>query len=372
MGTGIGDRGSGTDPVGPALFLLATAPFPDFSVAMAPVGIFPWQRNAALRGATPVKGMDENETKHQNAESGLLGRVAVIGAGAVGGYYGARLADAGEDVAFLSRTHFRRWRAEGITVHSVDGDFRVPAPEVHESPETIGLVDWAVIALKTTANHRLPDLLRPLVGPETRLLTLQNGLGNDDLLAEHFGAWRVLGGLCFTCINRSPDGVIHHLGQGHITLGEYKRPAGPDSALVVDAFTRAGIRVRAHDSLEAIQWRKLVWNVPFNGLAVAEGGLDTQALLALPDGEKKVRTLMAEVIAVAEKLGHTFPPDLIDQQIAVTRTMGAYRPSSLIDFLEGRPVETEAIWGEPVRRAHTLSLPVPAMENLYRRIRESS
>jgi len=310
----------------------------------------------------------DEQTGKPDGGKGWLGRVAVIGAGAVGGYYGARLARAGEDVAFLTRTHFRRWKERGIEVRSVDGDFRVPAPDVHQTPETIGPVDWVVIAMKATANRLLPDLLRPLIGPETRLLTLQNGLGNDDWLAEHFGGWRVLGGLCFTCINRSPDGVIHHLGQGHITIGEYRRPAGEDAALVVEAFNRAGIRTRAYDSLEAIQWRKLVWNIPFNGLAIAEGGLDTEALLARPDGEEKARALMHEIIAVAARLGHEFPEDLVDRQIAVTRTMGAYRPSSLIDFLEGRPVETEAIWGEPLRRAQVLGVPTPKLEALYRRI----
>jgi 2-dehydropantoate 2-reductase len=305
----------------------------------------------------------------ENNHSGLLGRVAVVGAGAVGGYYGAKLARAGEDVAFLSRTHCRRWREDGITVRSVDGDFRVPEADAHERPETMGPADWVIIAIKATANHLLPGLLAPLVGPGTRLLTLQNGLGNDDLLAGHFGPERVLGGLCFTCINRTPDGVIHHLGQGHITLGEYQRPAGPDAARIAEAFNRAGVPARASDCLEALQWRKLVWNIPFNGLAVAEGGLDTEALLAMPEGEERTRTLMKEVIAVAARLGHEFPADLIDQQISVTRTMGAYRPSSLIDFLEGRPVETEAIWGEPLRRARSLGVPTPALEALHRKIR---
>jgi len=312
--------------------------------------------------------MDPNSSQ----EFASLGRVAIIGAGAVGGYYGAKLARAGENVAFLTRTHFRRWREEGITVRSVDGDFRVPDAEVHERPETIGPVDTVVIALKTTANHKLPGLLAPLIAPGTRLLTLQNGLGNDELLAEYFGGGRVLGGLCFTCINRSPDGVIHHLGQGHITMGEYRRPAGEDSARIAAAFNRAGVPTRTADSLEALQWRKLVWNIPFNGLAVTEGGLDTEALLALPGGEEKVRTLIAEVVAAAARLGHEFSPDLVDQQIAVTRTMGAYRPSSLVDFLEGRPVEAEAIWGEPLRRARVLGVPTPALAAVYEGIVSSS
>lgn len=300
----------------------------------------------------------------------MLGRVAVVGPGAVGGYYGAKLARAGEEVHFLARTHLGRWRRHGMLVRSVDGDFLVRPARVHADAASIGPVDHAVIALKATANDRLAELVAPLVGAETRLLTLQNGLGNDDLLASVFGGWRVLGGLCFTCINRDAVGVIHHLGQGHISLGEYGRPAGGDSRLLAEAFKRAGVPARAHDSLEALQWRKLVWNVPFNGLTITLGGVDTGRLLDMPGAEPRVRALMAEVIAVGERLGQTFPESLIDDQVEVTRGMGAYRPSSLIDFLEGRPVEVEAIWGKAVAKAHELGVPVPTMDGLLTELQE--
>lgn len=310
------------------------------------------------------------QSRNTSTEGGTLGRVAVLGAGAVGGYYGARLAHVGEEVAFLTRTHFRHWRDGGIVVRSVDGDFHVRDAEVHEHPESLGPVDLVIIALKATANAQMPAMIAPMLGEKTRLLTLQNGLGNDDLLASRFGAERVLGGLCFTCINRDSDGVIHHLGQGHISVGEYRRPAGDAADAVVAALKRAGVSSRAEDSLEAVQWRKLVWNIPFNGLAISEGGLDTEALLGLPDGEAKVRALMREVLAVAAGLGHDFPDGLMDQQIEVTRTMGAYRPSSLIDYLDRRAVEVDAIWGEALKRARTLGVPVPALESLHQRLLE--
>ena len=198
---------------------------------------------------------------------------------------------------------------------------------------------------------------------------MQNGLGNDDWLAQRFGGQRVFGGLCFTCINRAEDGLIHHLGQGHISLGEYRRPPGARAEALAAAFKASGVPARVAPDLAAAQWRKLVWNIPFNGLAIAEGGLDCGRLLADPRIEARARELMEEVIEIAAVLGHRLDPALPAQQIEVTRTMGAYRPSSLIDFLEGRPVESDAIWGEPLRQARAAGCAAPALARLVDEIR---
>jgi 2-dehydropantoate 2-reductase len=204
------------------------------------------------------------------------------------------------------------------------------------------------------------------------LLTLQNGLGNDDLLATKFGAERVMGGLCFVCINRSDDGIIHHLGEGHVSLGNFSRPVDQRLRDVADAFKASGVPARVVDELAATQWRKLVWNIPFNGLAVAMGGVDCAAILSTPEGEARVRALMAEVIDAATFFGYTMPEDLIEQQLQVTRAMGPYRPSTLIDFLDGRPIELDAIWGEPLRRARAAGLAMPELERLIGEIRRNN
>ncbi len=300
-----------------------------------------------------------------------LGRVAVIGSGAVGAYYGGRLAQAGADVHFLVRRDHALWKSSGLRVQSVDGDFTVNPVQAYDSAKSIGPCDVVIIALKTTANPVLVDMVPPLLKPGTRLLTLQNGLGNDAFLAREFGPERVMGGLCFVCINRSDDGVIHHLGQGHISLGNFQRVVDSRLQSVADAFNSAGVAAKAVDDLAAIQWRKLVWNIPFNGLALAEGGIDCAGILATPEGEARVRRLMAEVISAAAVFGHQLPDDIIDQQISVTQSMGAYRPSTLIDFLEGRPVELEGIWGEPLRQATAVGLAMPELSNLYQRIRKA-
>ena len=118
------------------------------------------------------------------------------------------------------------------------------------------------------------------------------------------------------------------------------------------------------------QWRKLVWNVPFNGLCITEGGIDTEELLDREGMEDEVRALMAEVIAAASGCGYEIEDEFMDQQVEVTRPMGRYRPSSMIDYVEGREVEIEAIWGEPVKRAKVAGVAVPRMEQILKKIRE--
>ena len=298
-----------------------------------------------------------------------LGRVVIVGAGAVGGYYGARLAAAGEDVTFLLRADYAYVNQHGLEVQSVAGDLRLPQVQCAQTSAEIGEADLVIIAWKATANDHLEEVLRPLVGAHTILLTLQNGLGNCERLAELYGAERVLGGLCFVCINRIAPGVISHTAAGLIRIGEYAH-SGVSARLeqIVDRFTQAGVPCEAVSSLEKALWMKLVWNIPFNGLAIAEGGVDTQIILQERGLEPEVRALMQEVVAVASALGHTIPPAFVEKQLEITHPMGPYRPSSMIDYVQDRPVEYEAIWGHPLQVAHRLNVPVPHMQALADRI----
>ncbi|MGC6426370.1 MAG: 2-dehydropantoate 2-reductase [Akkermansiaceae bacterium] len=293
---------------------------------------------------------------------------AIIGAGAVGSYYGGRLAAAGNDVRFLLRSDYEAVRDRGLKVESIDGDFELPKVNCTRTPEEIGKVDVVIIAWKTTANQHFEKTIRPLLHEDTIILTLQNGLGNVELLGEIFGSERVLGALCFVCINRLGSGLIAHTGGRHITVGESSPGITPRLTDLVALFKEAHIETAAVADLGEAQWRKLVWNVPFNGLCITEGGIDTEVLLALPDGESRVRELMEEVLHGASVLGFEIEDEFADVQIKRTYPMGPYRPSSMIDFVEGRPVEVEAIWGEALKRAEAAGASVPKIRELYETI----
>lgn len=292
-------------------------------------------------------------------------RIAIVGSGSVGSYYGGRLAQQFA-VSFLMRRDLEAVRKNGLFVHSPDGDFHLSPVAAFASTEEIGPVDLVIIALKTTANAVLPDLIRPLLKAETILLTLQNGLGNENFLHDAFPDHPILGGLCFVCINRGEPGVIYHLAHGRIEMGEFTETNA--LPFVAPLFTAAGLDCRVLPDLELGRWRKLIWNVPFNGLSIAAGGFDTQQILSDPTLFRRTRILMGEIITIAAALGHEIEPSFAESNIKGTLEMGAYQPSSLVDFLAGNAVEVEAIWGAPLREARARHVPVPELEVLYREI----
>ncbi len=291
--------------------------------------------------------------------------VAVIGAGAVGSYYGARLAQAGHDVRFLMRRDFRAVRQSGLRVTSPDGDFDLPSPSVHDDSSQIGHVDWVLCALKTTSLSEVPALVAPCLGPDTRILCLMNGLGVEERFADWFGEERIFGGLAFTCINREEPGCVSHLRYGAVTVGHL----GDDPAEVqraLDLWSGATVDFDGTASLLRSRWEKLGWNIPFNGLCVAGGAITTDRVVTDPDLRVAARRTMDEIVdagnADLAAHGQTARIDrdaMIERMFGLTDAMGAYRPSTMIDFVEGRAMEVEEMFAEPLRRARALGVDTP-------------
>ncbi|MEM7602919.1 MAG: 2-dehydropantoate 2-reductase, partial [Verrucomicrobiota bacterium] len=289
-----------------------------------------------------------------------IDRIAIVGSGAVGAYYGARLAAGGDaQVSFLMRRDLDAVNKSGLKVHSVEGDFTVDPVSAFGSTAAIGPVDLVIIALKATSNGAIPTLLPPLLQEGTRILTLQNGLGNEEFLQSHFPDHPIIGGLCFVCINRGEPGVIHHLAHGRVEMGELTETVSVEQ--VHDLFVDAGLHAKLLPNLGLARWRKLIWNIPFNGLSISEGCIDTKRILADSARVERVRTLMHEIIAAAAAFGYEIDPAFAESNISGTAEMGAYRPSSLIDFEEGKSVEVEPIWGEPLRRGREAGIPMPEL-----------
>ena len=315
-------------------------------------------------------------------------KIGVVGCGALGSYYGAKLCRQDHEVHFLLRSDYATVRQRGVVVRSFEGNFTV-YPRCAVQPQEIGICDLILIGLKTTANDRFPLLLPPLVGKDSAVLTLQNGLENEASLAQLFGADKVLGGLCFICVNRLEPGVIHHFAHGNIVMGEYLHQPGTRVRNLAKQFGNAGIRCTVTENLEQAHWEKLVWNIPFNGLGVAsaagyealESGciprswsraccLTTDRLLAAPEWETMLRELMQEVITTANALGFALSLGLADELIQRTRQMGAYRASTIIDFQRGQPLELEALFGKPLRQARQAGVATPRLRALVSVLRQ--
>lgn len=292
-------------------------------------------------------------------------RIAIVGAGSVGTSYGAKLAQAGSDVHFLMRGDLSEVRRDGILVRGPGENFQVAKVNCYNSTKDIGPCDLVIVAIKATSNGDLVDLVPPLFRETTMVLTLQNGLGNEKFLAGHFGAQRILGGLCFIAVDRRSKTEVERYAYGQVILGEFGRPAQPRTHAVGAEFTRASVRCTVTDDLALERWRKLIWNIPFNGLSIVAGGIDTAAIV----GDKNLRALtldlMEEVIAAANKCGHPLPEDAWRKHMERSETMSGYKPSTLQDWEAGKPLEIEAIWGEPVRRAAAAGAKMPRTEMIY-------
>ncbi|MDB6026574.1 MAG: 2-dehydropantoate 2-reductase [Verrucomicrobiales bacterium] len=309
-------------------------------------------------------------------------KIGIVGCGALGSYYGAKLCRDGQEVHFLLRSDYEVVRRRGVEIISDEGNFHVN-PKCAQRPEDIGICDVVLIGLKTTANHQFAKLLPPLIGENTAILTLQNGLGNEEQLAALFGGEKVLGGLCYVCVNRVGPGKIHHVGDGKIVMGEFKGWPEPRTHDIASMIRHSGVPCVVSESIAKSRWEKLVWNIPFNGLGVAgtvgyeavlSGHLPPDAKLGpcLPTNilledqkwETLVTELMFETIAVANALGLKVPEATAEQQIARTRPIGAYKASTVVDFERGLALESDSLFFEPLRQAEKAGVATPRLKNL--------
>jgi 2-dehydropantoate 2-reductase len=304
-------------------------------------------------------------------------RYAIVGTGAVGGYYGARLQQGGAEVHFLLHRDYDHVLKSGLAVESIAGDFTLPHVQAHCTTATMPNVDAVVIGLKTTQNALLADLLPPLLGPKTAILTLQNGFGIEAELAAWVGDRPILGGLCIICANKIGPGTIRHLDYGSLLLGQHHpdhQPAriSPLLKQIVQDFSAGSIPVEKVEDLRLARWRKLVWNIPFNGLSVVMNAT-TDEMMADPNIRLLAEQLMEEVLEAARRDGDALSPGqnrhlpqaLVAQMLTHTEQMTPYRTSMKIDSDEGRPLEVEAIYGNALRTAQAAGAAVPRIEMLY-------
>ena len=291
-------------------------------------------------------------------------RIAVIGAGAMGGLYGAFLARAGYDVHFLMRRDYDAVKSSGLTVKSCRGDFHLDQVNCYRHVEEIGVVDLVFIGLKTTSNHLYHELISPLMGPNTRALSAQNGLGNEEQLADLFGPQRVAGGLAFLCSNRSKPGVINHFDYGFLHTGNFQRP--PDDTLHTFAqmMQNSGVDCQIVEDLALARWKKLIWNVPFNGLS-ALLDLTVDKIIQDPPLQERAFRLMQEVRTAAGSYGLNIDDDFLQHMMNLTIKMKPYYTSMHLDRLHKKPMEIEAVIGEPLRRSQRHGLHLPEMQILY-------
>lgn len=299
-------------------------------------------------------------------------KIAIIGSGAIGAFYGARLLQAGHEVHFLFHSDFDHVREHGLRVDSVDGDMFFPRVHAYGRPEDMPRCELVLVATKTTTNHLLEKLLTPVCGEGSTVVLMQNGL-NGERAIERLGLGvTVIGCLCFVCCNKLGPGHIAHLDYGKVELGHYRpdeMPAGitPELELAASVFDSAGLSVQRSEDLILSRWRKLFWNVAFNG-PCALLGATTDQIVGCAATRELARELMTEVMIGALSAGREIPESFIDDILTSTDQMAPYKPSMMLDAENGRPLEVEAIYGEPLRTAATRDVVLPCVRTVYQQL----
>lgn len=295
--------------------------------------------------------------------SKLIMKYAIIGTGAIGGFYGARLDKAGLEVHFLLHTDYQYVVDHGLTIDSCDGNFTLPSPKVYDSTSEMPQCDVVIVALKTTQNHLLPSLLPPLLKPDTIILLIQNGIGVEADVQQLFPSQPIAAGMAFICSAKAGPGHINHQFYGNINIGNYSCHNPQRYNQMLADFRAAGIGAADVEYLEA-RWKKAVWNMPFNGMTVALN-TTTNRLLSCESTHRLIYDQMLEVIGAAQALGvKNLDTRFADKMIANTIKMPPYSPSMKLDFDFHRPMEINYLYTRPIAEARAAGFAMPKLEML--------
>ena len=295
-------------------------------------------------------------------------KYAIIGTGAVGGYYGGRLANAGHDVHFLLHSDYEFVRKNGMQVDSCNGSFHLPRPNVYHSVHDMPQADVVIVALKTTRNALLAELLPPLLHPQTLVLLIQNGIGLEPDVQKMFPGLWLAAGLAFICSAKSGPGQVNHQCYGHINIGNYSCPNARVMEQLIADFNASGIKAAEVEYHEA-RWKKAVWNMPFNGMTVVMDA-QTDKLLRNPSTMALIRRQMLEVIGAAHALGvQNIDESFADRMIQNTLDMVPYSPSMKLDHDFHRPMEIDYLYTRAIAEAHKVGFAMPCLEMLEAQLR---
>ncbi len=295
-------------------------------------------------------------------------KYAVIGTGAIGGFYGARLARSGQEVHFLLHRDYDYVRAHGLQVDSCDGSFHLDHPHIYQETSAMPACDVVLVGLKSTNNHLLTNLLPPLLHRGTLVVLIQNGIGVEEDVQRMFpDAW-LAAGLAFICSAKTEPGRVNHQCYGSINIGNYSCPDEELIGRLIDELRQADITANPVEYKTA-RWRKAVWNMPFNGMTVALH-CQTDELLRNEATRRLIRSQMMEIVRATRSMQiDGVDEDFVEQMLTTTDAMTPYSPSMRLDYDFGRPMEIDYIYSRPLQLAREAGCPMPQLEMLEAELR---
>ena len=293
-------------------------------------------------------------------------KIAVMGAGGIGGCYGGLLAQAGNDVTLIARgAHLAAIKEKGLQLIQPEGDFTV-AVAATDDPSQVGPVELVIFSVKAHQNSIAVPLIEPLIGEDTTILTIQNGVESADELGQDYGAERVLPGSAYLLSNITSPGVIKQLSLvPRVAFGESNGDRSQRAVTIRDSFCEANIEAELSDDISKALWSKLLYNSPANAMASA-ARLSPRDLIEYPHGAAMFRSAIQEVANVGTAYGIPFGQDDVQgaMDLITARPMGA-RGSMQADLEAGRPLELEAIVGSVGRIGRKVNVPTPVFDMLY-------
>ena len=295
-------------------------------------------------------------------------RILIVGAGAIGAFYGAALQAAGADVAVVCRGEYDTVRQNGFEVESKrlgDRFFR-PAQTLRAAADYQGgPPDYVIVSVKVVEGSDRAALICDAVGPQTAIVLIENGVEIEGEIAEAFPDNELISALAFVQVSRVAPGKVRHYAFGDLSFGSYPSGLSDKAKRWAALLETGGVKCTLTEDVVSARWQKCLWNAVFNPISVMGGVLDTGHILGSEEGEAFVRRMMREVCAVAAATGHPIPDTLIDQYIEGTRKAPAYKTSMALDYENGRPMETEVILGNAVRAGRRENVAIPSLEALY-------
>lgn len=295
-------------------------------------------------------------------------RALILGAGAIGGFYGQALAIGGADVSVVCRSEYDIVKESGYQILSkTRGDTNFKPSQVLKTASDYqgGPPDYLIVTLKITKGVDRVALMRSVVGPATVIVLIENGVEIEQEIQAAFPNNEIISCLAFIQVSRLSPGVIRHFAYGDLTIGNF--PSGVTTACkkLSEMLEAAEVKAPATEAVVNARWQKCVWNASFNPVSVLGGPVDTITLLNSPGGEQLIRDLMAEVSKIALSTGNRMPDELIDRYIAATKSAPPYKTSMALDKERGQAMEVEVILGNTVRAGRRAGIDIPKLESVY-------
>jgi 2-dehydropantoate 2-reductase len=292
-------------------------------------------------------------------------KILIIGCGAIGSYYGAKLEQGGAKITTILRSNFDQAKTQGINIKSLDGNYIFRPQIISDYSQYKEDADYILICTKVLPQINIIESLKLVIKKNTAIILIQNGLYIENDLVNNFPDNEIIRGLAFICVSKLSPTLVDHQDYGRLVIGKYPSGQSVKVAEIAKIWQNSGLECQISDDIKQESWKKLIWNAPFNPISVLSNGANTKDLLSNKYSRQLIINVMKDVIKLANIDGCNFNQEVIDKFISYTEAMKPYKTSMLLDFENKRDLEIEAILGNTVRFAKQHNIDTSYLNAIY-------